>query len=68
MEGMMEFKITEAEAPEMAKFEEEAGCDVWATPEAYAEFVRLLDAPPQPNDRLRKTILTMLRFGALRYR
>jgi hypothetical protein len=30
MEGIMEFKITEAEAREMAKFEEEAGCDVSA--------------------------------------
>lgn len=52
----MEFKITEAEAHEMAKFEEEVGSDVWATPEAYVEFVRLLDAPPQPNERLRKTM------------
>jgi hypothetical protein len=49
MEEIMEFKITEAEAREMAKFEEEVGCDVWATPEAYAEFARQLDAPPQPN-------------------
>jgi uncharacterized protein (DUF1778 family) len=58
MEGMMEFKITEAEAREMAEFEEEVGCDVLATPEAYAEFARLLDAPPQPNERLRKTMQT----------
>ncbi len=56
----MEFKITEAEAREMAKLEEEVGSDVWATPEAYAEFVRLLDAPPQPNARLRKTMQTIL--------
>jgi hypothetical protein len=28
MERIMEFKITEAEAREMAKFEEEAGCDL----------------------------------------
>jgi uncharacterized protein (DUF1778 family) len=59
MEGMMEFKITEAEAREMAKFEEEVGCDFWTTPEAYAEFVRLLDPPQQPNERLRKTMQTI---------
>jgi uncharacterized protein (DUF1778 family) len=32
---------------------------VWVTPEAYAEFVRLLDVPPQPNERLRKTMQTI---------
>lgn len=30
----------------------------WATPEAYAEFIVLLDAPPQSNERLRKTMQT----------
>ncbi len=28
------------------------------SPEAYAEFVARLDAPPQPNDRLRRTMTT----------
>ena len=28
------------------------------SPEVYAEFVALLDAPPQPNERLRKTMQT----------
>ena len=27
-------------------------------PEAYEEFVALLDAPPKPNERLRKTMQT----------
>lgn len=27
-----------------------------AGPKAYAEFLARLDAPPQPNDRLRRTI------------
>lgn len=27
-------------------------------PEAYADFVALLDAPPQPNDRLRRSLQT----------
>lgn len=31
----------------------------WATPETYAEFVALLDAPPAPNERLRKTMQTI---------
>ena len=30
----------------------------WVSPQAYAEFIALLDAPPQPNERLRKTIQT----------
>ena len=29
-----------------------------ATPKAYAEFLARLDAPPQPNERLRKTLRT----------
>jgi len=29
-----------------------------ATPKAYAEFLARLDAPPQPNERLRKTMRT----------
>ncbi|HSV44578.1 MAG TPA: DUF1778 domain-containing protein [Ramlibacter sp.] len=29
-----------------------------ASPKAYAEFVRRLDMPPQPNERLRKTMKT----------
>ncbi len=28
------------------------------SPEAYAEFVKRLDAPPRPNDRLRRTMQT----------
>lgn len=31
----------------------------WATPEAYAEFITLLDAPPAPNERLRRTMQTV---------
>jgi uncharacterized protein (DUF1778 family) len=30
----------------------------WVSPEAYTEFLAILDAPPQPNDRLRKTMQT----------
>ncbi len=28
------------------------------SPQAYAAFVALLDAPPQPNERLRRTLQT----------
>jgi uncharacterized protein (DUF1778 family) len=31
---------------------------ITAGPEAYAEFLRRLDAPPNPNDRLRRSLLT----------
>lgn len=31
----------------------------WASPEVYAEFIARLDAPPQPNERLRKTMQTI---------
>jgi uncharacterized protein (DUF1778 family) len=30
----------------------------WVSPEAYTEFLAILDAPPYPNDRLRKTMQT----------
>jgi uncharacterized protein (DUF1778 family) len=32
---------------------------IWGvSPEIYAEFIALLDAPAQPNERLKKTIQT----------
>ena len=31
---------------------------VSVTPEAYAEFLARLDAPPQPNERLRRAMQT----------
>ena len=30
------------------------------SPKAYAKFTALLDAPPQPNERLRRTLQTAL--------
>jgi hypothetical protein len=35
---VMEFKITEAEAREMARFEEEVGCDISAGPDWGIQF------------------------------
>jgi len=31
---------------------------IHASPEAYADFLARLDQPPQPNERLRKTLQT----------
>jgi uncharacterized protein (DUF1778 family) len=33
---------------------------IHTTPEAYAAFLERLDAPPQPNERLRKTMRAKL--------
>lgn len=35
-----------------------------ASPEAYAEFLARLDMPPQPNERLRKTMQTLAPWEA----
>jgi hypothetical protein len=43
MEGMMEFKITEAEAREMAKLEEEAGGDLSAGADWGIHLDRLME-------------------------
>jgi uncharacterized protein (DUF1778 family) len=32
------------------------------SPEAYAEFLKRLDAPPRPNERLRRTMKTKARW------
>src|SRR4051812_42774768 len=32
------------------------------SPEAYAEFVKRLDAPPRPNERLRRTMKAKARW------
>ncbi|HEU0082118.1 MAG TPA: DUF1778 domain-containing protein [Bradyrhizobium sp.] len=32
------------------------------SPEAYAEFVKRLDAPPRPNERLRRTMKVKARW------
>jgi hypothetical protein len=43
MEEIMEFKITEAEAREMAKFEEEVGCDISAGPDWGVNLDRVME-------------------------
>jgi hypothetical protein len=39
----MEFKITEAEAREMARFEEEVGCDISAGPDWGSNLGKVLE-------------------------
>ena len=39
----MEFKITEAEAREMARFEEEVGCDISAGPDWGVHFDKVIN-------------------------
>lgn len=39
----MEFKITEAEAREMAQFEKEVGCDISAGPDWGIHFGKVID-------------------------
>jgi hypothetical protein len=46
----MEFKITEAEAHEMAKLEEECGCDVSAGPDWGSNLDRVMALGLHPND------------------
>ncbi len=47
---VMEFKITEAEAREMARFEEEVGCDISAGPDWGIHLVTVLEfVLNQPN-------------------
>jgi hypothetical protein len=43
MEEFMEFKITEAEAREMARFEEEVGCDISAGPDWGVHFDKVIE-------------------------
>jgi hypothetical protein len=43
MEEIMEFKITEAEAREMAKFEEGVGCDISAWPDWGVNLDRVME-------------------------
>jgi hypothetical protein len=50
MEGVMEFKITEAEAREMAKFEEEVGCDLSAGTDWGIHFDKVMELALNPVD------------------
>lgn len=49
-----DFVLDAARAAAEEALLDQAGIKI--TPEAYAAFLERLDAPPQPNERLRKTL------------
>jgi hypothetical protein len=48
---MMEFRITEAEAREMARLEEECGCDVTAGPDWGIHLDKIMELALHPIDK-----------------
>jgi hypothetical protein len=50
MEGIMEFKITEAEAREMATLEEEVGCDISAGADWGIHLDKVIELALNPID------------------
>jgi hypothetical protein len=51
----MEFKITEAEAREMAKLEEECGCDISAGPDWGIHLDKVMSLGLHPSDSAEPT-------------
>lgn len=48
---MMEFRITEAEAREMARLEEECGCDITAGPDWGIHLDKIMELALRPIDK-----------------
>ena len=48
---MMEFRITEAEAREMARLEEECGCDITAGPDWGIHLDKIMELALYPSDK-----------------
>ena len=48
---MMEFRITEAEAREMARLEEECGCDITAGPDWGIHLDKIMELALHPIDK-----------------
>ena len=48
---MMEFRITEAEAREMARLEEECGCDITAGPDWGIHLDKIMELALGPIDK-----------------
>jgi hypothetical protein len=63
MEGIMEFKITEAEAREMAKFEEEVGCDISAGADWGIHLDKVIELALNPVERGKFIDLLNEEFG-----
>jgi hypothetical protein len=62
----MEFKITEAEAREMARFEEEVGCDISAGPDWGIHFDKVIELVLNQGEDNQKFIdLPTEQFGSV---
>ncbi|NJN63306.1 MAG: hypothetical protein HC795_18915 [Coleofasciculaceae cyanobacterium RL_1_1] len=60
----MEFKITAAEAHEMAKFEEEIGCNISAGPDWGIHLDRVMELALNPVDREKFIALLSEQLGS----
>lgn len=61
----MEFKITEAEAREMARFEEEVGCDISAGPDWGIHFDKVIEMVLNQGDNQKFIDLLTEQFGSV---
>jgi hypothetical protein len=61
----MEFKITEVEAREMAKLEEECGCDISAGPDWGIHLDKVMVLGLHPGERNKFVDLLSEQFGSL---
>ncbi len=61
----MEFKITEAEAREMARFEEEVGCDISAGPDWGIHFDKVIELVLNQGDNSKFVNLLNEQFGTV---
>jgi hypothetical protein len=59
---MMEFKITEAEVREMAKFEEEAGCDISAGADWGMNLDRVIELALDRSDSAEPMLRNRVKF------
>jgi hypothetical protein len=64
MEEFMEFKFTEAEAREMARFEEEVGCDISAGPDWGVHFDKVIELVLNQGDNQQSLDLLTGEFGS----
>jgi hypothetical protein len=61
----MEFKMTEAEAREMARFEEEVGCDISAGPDWGIHFDKVIELVLNQGDNSKFVNLLSEQFGTV---
>jgi hypothetical protein len=62
---MMEFKITEAEAREMARLEEESGCDISAGPDWGIYLDKVMELALYPGSHNKFIELLNEQFGTV---